>query len=155
MLIKFHVKTRKNVDQIEKKIKCYNEKMSNFEKIQIYENFSQFDFVIRILCVIDVMKLKMNIVDVNLIIQWKKSFNLRAFMQRIDRTTKNSNRIDEFIWFHSKWYKEKKSIRFNLVVESSQFRIVTNASELKNNFNSKTKMNDEEKRTQVQKKSKK
>jgi hypothetical protein len=68
-LIKFHMKTRKNVDQIEKKIKCYNEKMSNFEKIKIYENFSQLDFVIRILCVIDVLRLKMNIIDVNLIIQ--------------------------------------------------------------------------------------
>jgi hypothetical protein len=67
-LIKFHMKTRKNVDQIEKEIKCYNEKMSNFEKIRIYEDFSQFDFVIRILCVIDAMRLKMNIVDVNLII---------------------------------------------------------------------------------------
>ncbi len=125
-LIKFHVKIRKNVDQIEKEIKCYNEKMLNFEKIRIYEDFSQFDFVIRILCVIDVMKLKMNIVDVNLIIQWKKSFNLWTLMQRIDRTTKNSNRIDEFIWFHSKWCKKKKSIRFNFVVESNQFRIVTN-----------------------------
>jgi superfamily II DNA helicase RecQ len=49
-LIKFHVKIRNNVDQIEKKIKCYNEKMSNFEKIKIYEDFSQLDFVIRILC---------------------------------------------------------------------------------------------------------
>ncbi len=68
-LIKFHIETRKNVDQVEKEIKCYNEKMSNFEKIRIYEDFSQFDFVIRILCVIDVMKLRMNIVDVNLIIQ--------------------------------------------------------------------------------------
>jgi superfamily II DNA helicase RecQ len=68
-LIKFHVKTRKNVDQIEKEIRCYNEKMSNFEKTRIYEDFSQFDFVIRILCVIDVMRLKMNIIDVNLIIQ--------------------------------------------------------------------------------------
>jgi hypothetical protein len=67
-------------------------------------------------------------------------------MQRIDRTTKNLNRINEFIWFHSKWCKKKKSIRFNFVVESSQLRIVTNASELKNNFNSKTKINDEEKR---------
>ncbi len=68
-LIKFHVKTRKNVDQVEKEIKCYNEKMSNFKKIKIYEDFSQLDFVIRILCVIDVLRLKMNIVDVNLIIQ--------------------------------------------------------------------------------------
>ncbi len=67
-LIKFHVKIRKNVDQVEKEIKFYNEKMSNFEKIRIYEDFSQFDFVIRILCVIDVMRLKMNIIDVNLII---------------------------------------------------------------------------------------
>jgi hypothetical protein len=146
-LIKFHVKTRKNVDQIEKEIKCYNEKMSNFEKIRIYEDFSQLDFVIRILCVIDVMKLRMNIIDVNLIIQWKESFNFRAFMQRVDRATKNSDRIDEFIWFHSKWCKKKRLIRSNFVAESSQLRIVTNANELKNNFNSKTKMNDEEKRT--------
>ncbi len=145
-LIKFHVKTRKNVDQIEKKIKCYNE-MSNFEKNRIYEDFSQFDFVIWILCVIDVMKLKMNIVDVNFIIQWKKSFNLWTFMQRIDRITKNSDRNDEFIWFYSKWCKKKKSIRFNFVVELSQFRIVMNANELKNNFNSKTKMNDEKRKT--------
>jgi hypothetical protein len=128
--------------------------MSNFEKIRIYEDFSQLDFVIRILCVIDVMKLKMNIVDVNLIIQWKKSFNFRAFMQRVDRTTKDSDLINEFIWFHSKWYKKKKSTRFNFVAESSQFRIVTNASELKNNFNSKTKVNDEERRTQLKKKQK-
>jgi hypothetical protein len=68
-LIKFHVKTRNNVDQVEKEIKCYNEKMSNFEKIKIYEDFSQLDFVIQILCVIDVLRLRMNIIDVNLIIQ--------------------------------------------------------------------------------------
>jgi hypothetical protein len=43
--------------------------MSNFEETRIYEDFSQFDFVIRILCVINVMRLKMNIIDVNLIIQ--------------------------------------------------------------------------------------
>jgi hypothetical protein len=46
---------------------------------------------------------------------------------------------------------KKKSIRFNLVAESSQLRIVTNANELNNNFNSKTKMNDEEKRIQIKK----
>jgi hypothetical protein len=68
-LIKFHVKTRNNVDQIEKEIECYNEKMSNFEKIKIYEDFSQLNFVIRILCVIDILRLRMNIIDVNLIIQ--------------------------------------------------------------------------------------
>ncbi len=84
-------------------------------------------------------------------VQLNPTATLRTLMQRIDRATKNSNRIDEFIWFHSKWCKKKKSIRFNFVAESSQFRIVTNANELKNNFNSKTKMNDEEKRTQVKK----
>ncbi len=145
-MIKFHIETQKNVDQMEKKIKCYNEKMSNFEKTRIYENFSQLDFVIQILCVIDVMRLRMNIVDVNLIIQWKESFNFRALMQRIDRATKNSDRINEFIWFRSKWCQKKRLIRFNLVVESSQFSIVTNANELKNNFNFETKMNDEEKK---------
>ncbi len=50
--------------------------------------------------------------------------------------------------------QKKKSIRFNLVAESSQFRIVTNANELKNNFSSKTKMNDEKKRTQIKKRTK-
>jgi hypothetical protein len=39
------------------------------KKIKIYEDFSQLDFVIRISCVINVLKLKMNIIDVNLIIQ--------------------------------------------------------------------------------------
>ncbi len=150
-LIKLHVKIRNNVDQIEKEIRCYNEKMSNFEKIKIYKDFSQLDFVIRILCVIDVLRLRMNIIDVNLIIQWKESFNLRAFMQRIDRATKDSDRIEEFIWFHSIWCKKEKSIRFNLVAESSQFRNVTNANELKNKFSSKTKMNDEKRKTQVKK----
>ncbi len=62
------MKTRKNVDQVEKEIKCYDEKMSNFEKIKIYEDVSQLDFIIRILCVIDVLRLKINIIDVNLII---------------------------------------------------------------------------------------
>jgi hypothetical protein len=50
--------------------------------------------------------------------------------------------------------QKKKSTRFNLVAESSQFRIVTNANKLKNNFNSKTKMNDEKKRIHVKKKTK-
>jgi hypothetical protein len=125
--------------------------MSNFKKIKIYEDFSQLDFVIRISYVIDVLRLKMNIIDVNLIIQWKESFNLRAFMQRIDRTTKDLNRIKEFIWFHSIWCKKEKSIRFNLVAESSQFRNVTNASKLKNKFSSKTKMNDEKRKIQIKK----
>jgi hypothetical protein len=49
---------------------------------------------------------------------------------------------------------QKKSIRFNLVVESSQFRNITNANELKNKFSSKTKMNDEKKRIQIKKKAK-
>jgi hypothetical protein len=135
-----------------KKIRCYNEKMSNFEKIKIYEDFSQLNFVIRILCIIDVLRLKMNIIDVNLIIQWKKSFNLRAFMQRVDRATKNSDRIEEFIWFHSIWYKKKSSTRFNFVAESSQFRNVTNANKLKNKFSLKTKINDEKRKTQIKKK---
>jgi hypothetical protein len=50
--------------------------------------------------------------------------------------------------------QKKKWIRFNFIAESSQLRIVTNANELKNNFNSKTKMNDEKRKTQVKKKTK-
>jgi hypothetical protein len=73
-------------------------------------------------------------------------------MQRVDRATKNSNRIEEFIWFHSIWCKKEKSTHFNLVAESSQLRNVTNANELKNRFSSKTKMNDEKRKTQIKKK---
>ncbi len=45
-LIKFHVKTRKNVDQVEKEIKCYNEKISNFEKFRKDSNLRRF-FAVR------------------------------------------------------------------------------------------------------------
>jgi hypothetical protein len=55
------------------------------------------DFIIRILCVTNVMKFDMNILDVNIIIQWKKSFNMRVLMQRVDRVAKKLNRFNEFI----------------------------------------------------------
>jgi hypothetical protein len=82
--------------------------MFETKKFKIYENFMKEDFIIRILCVTNVMKLDMNILDVNIIIQWKKSFNMRALMQRVDRVAKKLNRFDEFIWFYLVWSKEKR-----------------------------------------------
>ena len=68
-LINFYTKIKNNKNQIEKKIKCYNEFMFSKKKTNIYEDFSKIDFTIKILCFIDVMNLSMNIIDVNIVIQ--------------------------------------------------------------------------------------
>jgi hypothetical protein len=43
--------------------------MFKTKKFKIYENFMKEDFIIRIFCVTNVMKLDMNIFNVNIIIQ--------------------------------------------------------------------------------------
>ena len=68
-LINFYTKIKSNKNQIEKKIKCYNEFMFLEKKnLYIYENFSKIDFTIKILCFIDVINLSINITDVNIVI---------------------------------------------------------------------------------------
>ncbi len=69
VLIQFYMKLDATSSQVSKAIRCYNEKMSETEKLSIYENFMKEDSIIRILCVTDVMRLSMNILDVNIIIQ--------------------------------------------------------------------------------------
>jgi hypothetical protein len=100
--------------------------MFEIEKLKIYENFMQKDFIIRILCVTDVMKLDMNILDVNTIIQWKKSFNMRALMQRADRVAKEFDRFDEFIWFYFVWCKEERVAMSTRDSEFNQLRQIMN-----------------------------
>jgi superfamily II DNA/RNA helicase len=112
-LIRFYTKVETSSSKINQVIWCYNEKMFKTKKFKIYENFMKKDFIIRILCVTNVMKLDINILDVNIIIQWKKSFNMRALMQRIDRVAKKLNRFDEFIWFHFVWCKKKTNCDVN------------------------------------------
>ncbi len=68
-LIQFYMKFDATSSQVSKVIRCYNKKMFETKKLNIYENFMKKDFIIRIFCVIDVMKLNMNIFDVNIIIQ--------------------------------------------------------------------------------------
>jgi hypothetical protein len=116
---RFYTKMKTTSSKINQTIWCYNKKMFEIEKLKIYKNFMQEDFIIRILCVTNVMRLDMNILDVNIIIQWKKSFNMRALMQRTDRVAKKFDHFDEFIWFHFVWCKKKKiamstrSLKFN------------------------------------------
>ncbi len=68
-LILFYIKVEATSNQVNQAIRCYNEKMFETKKLKIYENFMQKNSAIRILCVIDVMRLSMNILDVNIIIQ--------------------------------------------------------------------------------------
>jgi hypothetical protein len=123
----------------------YNEKMFETKKFKIYENFMQKNSAIRILCVIDVMRLNMNILDVNIIIQWKKSFNIRTLMQRADRVVKEFDRFDEFIWFHFVWCKKEKVVMSIRDSKLSQFRQVMNindTSDSKFELNEKKKKNE-------------
>jgi hypothetical protein len=69
ILIRFYTKIETSLNKINYIIRCYNEKMFETKKFKIYENFMQEDFTIRILCVTNVMKFDMNILDVNIIIQ--------------------------------------------------------------------------------------
>jgi superfamily II DNA helicase RecQ len=68
-LIQFYIKDEATSNQVNQTIRCYNEKMFETKKFKIYENFMQKNSAIRILCVTDVMRLDMNILDVNIIIQ--------------------------------------------------------------------------------------
>jgi hypothetical protein len=67
--VRFYTKVETTSSKVNQAIRCYNEKMFEIEKFKIYENFMREDFIIRILCVTNVMRLDMNILDVNIIIQ--------------------------------------------------------------------------------------
>jgi hypothetical protein len=122
--------------------------MFETKKLKIYENFMKEDFIIRILCVTNVMKLDMNILDVNIIIQWKKSCSMRALMQRIDRIAKKSNRLDEFIWFHLVWCKEKRAATSTWDSRFSQLRQIMNIND---KFDSKFELNEQKREKQKKK----
>ncbi len=143
VLIRFYMKIETSSNKINQIIWCYNKKMFESKKFKIYENFMQRDFNIRILCVMNVMKLDMNILDVNIIIQWKKSFNMRTLMQRADRVAKESNRFDEFIWFHFVWCKEKRVATSTRDLKFNQLRQIMNIND---KFNSKFELNEQKKR---------
>ncbi len=68
-LILFYIKVEATSNQVNQAIRDFNEKMFETKIFKIYENFMQKNSAIRIFCVIDVMKLNMNILDVNIIIQ--------------------------------------------------------------------------------------
>jgi hypothetical protein len=65
--VRFYTKIEATSSKVNQTIRCYNEKMFEIEKLKIYKNFMREDFIIRILCVTNVMKLDMNILDVNII----------------------------------------------------------------------------------------
>ena len=69
ILIDFYVTNEITSNQTRIVIKCYNEKMFEFEKFKICEKFFKSNSNIRILCFTDVMKLSMNIIDIDIVIQ--------------------------------------------------------------------------------------
>jgi hypothetical protein len=144
-LIQFYIKIETTSNQINQTIRCYNAKMFEIKKFEIYENFMQKNSAIRIFCVIDVMKLNMNILDVNIIIQWKKSFNMRTLMQRADRVVRKFDRLDEFIWFHFVWCKEEKVVMSARDSKLNQLRQVMNMND---KFDSKFELNEEKREKQ-------
>ncbi len=141
-LIRFYTKVEASSSKINQVIRCYNEKMFETKKFKIYENFMKEDFIIQILCVTNVMKLDMNILDVNIIIQWKKSFSMRTLMQRIDRVAKKLNRFDEFIWFHFVWCKEERAATSTRNSKFNQWRQIMNIND---KFDSKFELNEQKK----------
>ena len=64
-----------------RQIRCYNGSMSELVKTSIYEDFRKVDLEIRILCATDAMGLGMNIIDVDIVIQWKQPPSIQALMQ--------------------------------------------------------------------------
>jgi hypothetical protein len=122
--------------------------MFETKKFKIYENFMKEDFIIRIFCVINVLRFDMNIFDVNIIIQWKKSFNMRALMQRVDRVAKKSNRLDEFIWFYLVWCKEKRAATSTRDSKFNQLRQIMNIND---KFDSKFESNEQKREKQKKK----
>jgi hypothetical protein len=148
ILIWFYTKIETSSNKINQVIWCYNEKMFETKKFKIYENFMKKDFIIRILCVTNVMKLDMNILNVNIMIQWKKSFNMRVLMQRIDRVAKKSNRLDEFIWFHFVWCKEKRAATSTRDSKFNQLRQIMNIND---KFDSKFELNEQKREKQKKK----
>jgi superfamily II DNA/RNA helicase len=128
--------------------------MSKENKLRINEDFSRVEFIIRILCAIDVMGLGINIVDVNVIIQWKLPPSLRELMQRAERSTRDQGRDDELIWFYPTWCKRKRVARairgLARDAERSQLSQITNVSDM-NDSNSETKVNENERIIQERK----
>jgi superfamily II DNA or RNA helicase len=119
--------------------------MFEIEKFKIYENFMRKDSIIRILCVTDVMKLDINILDVNIIIQWKKSSSMRALMQRADRVAKKFDCLDEFIWFHLVWCKEE---RIAMSIRNSEFNQLRQIMNIDDKSDSKFEINEQKREKQ-------
>ena len=68
-LTKFYREAGGDITRARRAIRCYNGPMSEAEKTSIYENFREVNSEIRILCATDAMGLRMNIVDIDIVIQ--------------------------------------------------------------------------------------
>jgi hypothetical protein len=149
ILIRLYEKNQITSSQVHQAIRCYNEQMINVEKIKIYEKLLKFNFNIRILFVVNAMRFDMNISNVDICIQWKKIFNVRALMSRANRTTKDVDRFEKFIWFSLAWCKEKRTITSTRDMRRCSLRQVSN---IKDEIDSKTE--EDELRRKILKKKK-
>lgn len=155
-LVKFHIKARGDQNRAKREIRCYNSLISPSEKARIYEDFVKTDSSIKILCSTDAMGLGMNIIDVNIVIQWKVPPSFRALMQRAGRAARGSGRLGEFIWFYPRWCKGPRTSSSVEGPSVSQLRRVTTANDMTEASSSETDtgMNDEARKNREREKRK-
>ena len=127
--------------------------MSETEKTSIYENFWEVDSEIRILCATDAMGLGMNIIDVDIVIQWKQLPSIRALMQQAGRAARGTSRVGEFIWFHPVWCKGEQAPPLpTRRARGSGLRQVMSIEDVEDKTDSETEIDEEKKATQAKKK---
>ena len=125
-------------------IRCYNSKISEKEKTSIYENFREVGSDISILCATDAMGLGMNIIDIDIVIQWKQPPSIRALMQQAGRTARGTGRVGEFIWFHPVWCKGERAPPPTRCPGGSRLREVMGINDVEDKTDSEESEIDEE-----------
>ena len=153
-LTKFYREARGDSDptRASRQIRCYNGPMSESAKTSIYEDFREVDSEIRILCATDAMGLVMNIIDVDIVIQWKQPPSIRALMQRAGRAARGAGRVGEFIWFHPVWCKGERAPPPPRRAGSSGLRLVISIDDVDDKTESETEIDEEKRANRAKKK---
>ncbi len=70
---------------------------------------------------------------------------MRTLMQRVNRVVRESDRLDEFIWFHLVWCKEERAVMSARDSKLSQLRQMMNMND---KSNLKFELNEEKEKKQ-------
>ena len=107
VLRRFYKKTSKCDEEIANQhIRLYHEKLFLSKKSILQTDFKRENFDIRIICFIEILNMNMNIFDIDIVIQWKKSSLMRELWQRAKKVARASNLSNEFLWFYFFWTKK-------------------------------------------------